>query len=204
MQHEFHVRVRRPEEGDQEGWLVSYADLITLLFIFFSLLLSISAVNRSKFEMITSKFNQASTTSLTELKKQLDASIQKQSLQSRVTTEMTEDGLQIRFDESVLFATAEAHITESGLKLLTQLGEIFKTLDPKYSLAVEGHTDSLPIHTKAYSSNWLLSADRAVNVLHLLKDLGMNEKKMMVRAYADNRPLDGDASKNRRVNLLIF
>jgi chemotaxis protein MotB len=193
-------------EADQEGWMVSYADLITLLFIFFAIMLSISSVSRAKFDLLTRQFNQASTASLLDIKKHLDQEIQRQQLQTQVTTEIGDEGLQIRFNEKVLFASGEAQLNAEGGKTLGAFSGILGGIQDSFRVAVEGHTDSLPIHTAAYPSNWALSADRSVNVLHFLAAHGVAEKKMMVRAYADTRPLNGAAAgaQDRRVTLLVY
>jgi len=194
-------------EEATEGWMVSYADLITLLFIFFSLMLSISVVSKARFELLTNQFNKSSMTSLVELKKRLDAEIQSQNLQSQVVTDITDEGLQVQFSEGVLFPSGEAAINETGNQVLKRFIHILSGIEQKFHLAVEGHTDNRPIHTDAFPSNWALSAARSVNVLHYFASQGIEEKKMMVRAYADTRPTKGDdaaAAQNRRVTILVY
>ncbi|MGZ3707935.1 MAG: OmpA/MotB family protein, partial [Bdellovibrionota bacterium] len=64
-----------------------------------------------------------------------------------------------------------------------------------------------PIHTEQFSSNWALSAGRAVNVLHFISANGIDERRMMVRAFADTRPVATVAenrAQNRRVTILVF
>lgn len=196
-------------EQDKEGWMVAYADLITLLFVFFSVMLSISSVSRGKSDLLARQFNQASTTSLSELKSNLDQEIQKQQLQNEVETEISDEGLQIRFNEKVLFASGDAVLNVEGSRVLVQFAKLLsEATDGRggFHLAVEGHTDNRPIHTAAYPSNWALSASRSVHVLHFLSTHGINEKNMVVRAYADTRPLGKDAAsaKDRRVTLLVY
>jgi len=203
-------------DPDQEGWLVSYADLITLLFVFFAILLSISSVNRAKLESLSHEMNQESVSSLSQLKQELEEEIKKQNLSSQVSAEMTNDGLQIQFNERILFGLGEANMSLEGSHVMMQFCHTLAGIKGKFNLAVEGHTDSRPIHTAAFPSNWSLSAARAVNVLHFLAENGVEEKRMMVRAYADTRPLGESArpsetapttdaeAKNRRVTLLVF
>lgn len=216
-------------DPDQEGWMVSYADLITLLFIFFSVMLSISSISKAKMELLSHQFNKNNTTSLTELKESIDTEIKKQNLQAGVSTAMTDEGLQVQFNERILFPLGEATLRPEGLGLLKQFAKILTGLNKDFHLAVEGHTDHRPIHTAAFPSNWELSSSRAVNVLHYLSENGVDEKKMVVRAYADTRPLadtekaspqnqgtsevisnpgnpnsEDSIARNRRVNLLVF
>lgn len=61
--------VRRPIEEDDdnpERWLVSYADFITLLFAFFVVMYSVSSVNQSKYQELTSSINIAFTNDKTK------------------------------------------------------------------------------------------------------------------------------------------
>lgn len=202
------------DDGEQEGWMVAYADLITLLFIFFALMLSISAVSRMKFDRLSSELNKSSTTSLSQLKQQLDAEVQAQGLGSQVVTQMTDEGLQVEFNESLLFGSGDAVVNPAGQSALRSLGLILSPkVSDQFALAVEGHTDSRPIQTREFPSNWALSSARAVNVLHFLSTLGIPERRMTVRAYADTRPIaaptDASASseawaRNRRVTLLVY
>ena len=212
---------RRTEETDQEGWMVSYADLITLLFVFFAVMLSISSVSKAKFELLTNQFNHASKTSLVDLKQKIDAEIKKENLVSQVSADIGDEGLLIQFNEGVLFGSAEAEIKGGGLDVLKQFSHILSGIDPGFHIAIEGHTDDRPIHTREFPSNWNLSAVRAVNVLQFMGQSGVAEKKMLVRAFADTRPKvdvnsatakktslepisDQARAQNRRVTLLVF
>jgi chemotaxis protein MotB len=200
-------KTRRREDPDQEGWMVSYADLITLLFIFFSVILSISNISKAKFESLTRQFNQNTHNSLTELQGALDSEMARSGLQGQVRTVFSDEGLQVQFNEAVLFETGDARINQSGLPVMARFAKILKGMGDGFHLAIEGHTDDRPIHTAEYPSNWSLSATRAVNVLHFLAEQGVEAKRMMVRAYADTRPVSTDANQrslNRRVTLLVY
>lgn len=204
--------IRSPmDEGDQEGWMVAYADLITLLFIFFSLIISVSVVSRSKFELLTKQFNENSTADLLSIKIELDNQIAEKGLQQDVSTGISDEGLSVQFSESTLFPTAESNLTSRGHEVLGSFVEILKGISHQYRMAIDGHTDSRPIHTAKYPSNWALSAERSVNVLHFFSGLGMDEKRMFIRAYADTQPaspanekLADVHARHRRVTLLIY
>ena len=76
-------------------------------------------------------------------------------------------------------------------------------------IAVEGHTDDIPINTEQFRSNWDLSAERALSVAHeLFKDEEINPGRFMVVGYADTRPLAPNddwknRARNRRVEIVI-
>ncbi len=76
-------------------------------------------------------------------------------------------------------------------------------------IAVEGHTDSRPIHTSAYPSNWELSTARATTVLRELVEVrGLPAARVSASGYGDTRPIADNATpqgraQNRRVELVV-
>ena len=53
-------------EGNQERWLVSYADFITLLFAFFVVMYSVSSVNEAKYKSLGASLGSAFSTKKTQ------------------------------------------------------------------------------------------------------------------------------------------
>ena len=210
----FTGQVRTREESDQEGWMVAYADMITLLFIFFTLLLSISTINTSKFDMIRSEYSQEKSASLSSIAKEFKAQVEAKKMEESVSIDLSSEGLRVSFSEQVLFPTGEATLNAEGIEDMTGVASVLKGMNSKYRIAIEGHTDSRPIKTKEFSSNWSLSSARAVNVLHNLSQLQVSDRAMSIRAFADTRPVetkdantvtsDERMKKSRRVSLLIY
>lgn len=205
--------IRNREETDQEGWMVAYADMITLLFIFFTLLLSISTINTTKFDMIRSEYNEEKSASLSSIAKEFKAQIEEKKLGDLVSVDMSSEGLKVSFSEQVLFPTGEAKLNTEGSNVMAGVASVLKGMNQKYRVAIEGHTDSVPIRTKEFSSNWALSSARAVNVLHYLSEHNVSDRSMSIRAFADTRPIpvaegtkatEDSLKKNRRVSLLIY
>ena len=84
---------RRKASGD-EAWLLSYADLITNLLIFFVMLLSAAEISRSKMQKITQNLSgQESPQSLSSIQKEIDEKIVERGMESLVSTKLTDDGL---------------------------------------------------------------------------------------------------------------
>jgi len=76
------------------------------------------------------------------------------------------------------------------------------------SIVVEGHTDNLPVEQSKWSSNWQLSAARAVAVVQTLQDYGVAADRMSGAAYGDTRPVQSNDTPegrafNRRVDIVI-
>ena len=76
-------------------------------------------------------------------------------------------------------------------------------------MIVEGHTDSSPIHSSTYPSNWELSGARASAVVrYLISRFKFSPSLFSAVGYADTRPLETSISPkdpaNRRVEILIL
>jgi chemotaxis protein MotB len=106
--------------------------------------------------------------------------------------------------------SAELNINETRETLL-RLADFFKSAEMKNRrFRIEGHTDNAPVaENSKYLSNWELSSERAINVLHYLADYGVDENQFSVAGYADTRPKfsnDTPESRayNRRVDIIIL
>lgn len=113
--------------------------------------------------------------------------------------------VEIRTD--ILFPSGVATLSPPAEKVLQQLAE---TLRPfPNAIRVEGHTDNRPISTRAFPSNWELSAARAASVVHLFTRAGMDPARLAVIGLGENRPAQSNATHdgrnaNRRVLLIIL
>lgn len=173
-----------------EGWLTSYADLITNLLIFFILIISASSIQTGKLEKIAQAFNQKQATeSLAAAQQQVEEELAKQNLQESVRVELKDEGLEISFDSGVTFNSASADILPKMEQPLLKVLEVLKPYADKYRFAIEGHTDERPIHSSRYKSNWELSSDRAMAIRERLEAVGVDSRRIRIEAYADTRPL---------------
>lgn len=110
--------------------------------------------------------------------------------------------------DSVLFTPGDADVQESGKEILAVIADAL--IEKPNSIIVEGHTDSRPISTPRFPSNWELSTERATSVLRFLsEDLGIPGSRLSAAGYADTRPLaEGDdtasLARNRRVEIVVI
>lgn len=176
-----------------EGWLTSYADLITNLLIFFLLIISASKMQNGKIERIVESLNSdraASPMTLAKAKEDIRQILKEQQLDRQVGLELTDNGLEIAFQSGVMFASGSAEILESMERPLNVVLNSIAKYREKYSFAVEGHTDEQPIRSNHFQSNWQLSAARALIVRDRLESSGAPKNRIRVEAYADTRPLN--------------
>jgi chemotaxis protein MotB len=247
------------EHENDERWLLTYADMITLLMALFMVLFSISSVNISKFVTLQHSLQDAfsgrilpggralkesggSTTAtqvaenaptirqsateaaadkrakeaaakaeeadFRELKARVDAYAREHGLESKVSTIITRDGLVIRLlTDKLLFDSGSAVVRPGGRPLLAKVGDLLRA-ENQHEIRVRGFTDTVPMHTAAFPSNWELSAARAASVVRAFMQSGVAAQRLEAagRAYLDPLTTNATASgraRNRRVEVLL-
>jgi len=207
--------VRNRRHTGSESWLISYADLITNLLIFFVLIISASQIQSGKMEKIIQSISEnRSVESLSQAEAEVAKALQEQNLKDNVSVTVTDQGMEISFDSGITFASGSAEILPAMEEPLAKVLQVLKPYGGKYSVAVEGHTDERPISTANYKSNWELSAARAMRMRERIESVGFDSRKIRVEAYADNKPLDAALgaqiaheaflAKHRRVVVRLF
>jgi chemotaxis protein MotB len=110
------------------------------------------------------------------------------------------DGFALSFDENLLFVSGSAEITKNGQDILKALGKILLSADA--FVRVEGHTDSTPVHSVQYPSNWELSMARATRIVRFLTEIeNVAPERFSAAGYADTKPMaSNDTPENREAN----
>lgn len=125
-----------------------------------------------------------------------------------VSATRTERGVLLVIQESIFFDTGEAIILEEGKPFLEELATLFSQLPN--DIKVEGHSDSRPINTYRYPSNWELSGARASSVVrYFIEEFNLDESRFSIAGYADTRQIapndtEENMSMNRRVEITIL
>jgi chemotaxis protein MotB len=253
------------EHDESERWLVSFADMMTLLFALFMVLFSISSVNTSKFTALQKALQDAfsgrvlsggksimQTGSDTQpkmaaaepplaslqplnamatrdspdqarakaaaaqleqkdfeaLKHRIQALAREQGVQRRVSVTIQRRGLVIQLlTDKVFFDSGQAVIKPQARPLLDRIAAILDG-EREHPIEVEGFTDSQPIHSARYASNWSLSGDRAAAVVDTFIHGGVLARRLTLVGYGDNQPIATNTtaagrSKNRRVDIVL-
>jgi len=113
--------------------------------------------------------------------------------------------LQLRND--VLFDSGSSLITTAGKDALGDVAGVLVTIDDR-RLQVAGHTDSVPIVTARFPSNWELSTSRAVNVVKFLMEEGVKPEVLSAAGYGEHDPVASNdtaegKAKNRRIEIVL-
>ncbi|WP_150912049.1 MotB family protein [Marinobacter halotolerans] len=250
------------------AWVVTFADLMSLLMCFFVLLLSFSEIDAQKFKQIAGELSKAfgvqrevpaleipqgtspifdkfspappeptvleqvkqtTTTEEPELEtlkspeaKAIAEAVQEQMdervdrilevlepaiAEGRISVTQDQTRIIIRIEEKGSFGSASANVTYDFEGLLLDMAPILA--DMPGDIAIEGHTDDLPINTSQFASNWNLSAARAAAVANVLLARGQLEAdRVSVTGKADTQPLVPNTSaanraRNRRVEIIL-
>ncbi|TAK32914.1 MAG: hypothetical protein EPO21_14305 [Chloroflexota bacterium] len=225
---------------NHERWLLTYADLITLLLVFFVVMYAMSNADLTKFarlagsvrdafnvgvlqssggaapEAMTGGGSSSGGSSIDLINSLLSglkadvASLVKQNKSSPdagyVGVYMDREGVTVTIAGGLLFDSGKSTIKREAMPLLLAVADRIRTLPNE--VKVEGHTDSIPIQTALYGSNWELSAARSVAVVRFLQENGIDPARLSAVGYGEYRPVADNAQRegranNRRVNITI-
>jgi chemotaxis protein MotB len=115
-------------------------------------------------------------------------------------------GVVIDINSVLLFESGKADLTPQALGLVDQVGGVLRELH--YSIQVNGFTDTQPIHNSLYSSNWDLSAARAIAVVKRLAADGIDPTLLVGAGYGEYHPVAANdtpegMAMNRRVSIVV-
>lgn len=125
----------------------------------------------------------------------------------QVKVTQTNRGISIEINASVLFAAGQAQLRTDSARALQQVARFLAKSDK--TLQIEGYSDTTPIATAQFPSNWELSAARASSVARLFIDNGVAEQRLSVIGYGPNRAVASNdtpegRARNRRVTVMIL
>lgn len=238
------------EHENHERWLITYADMITLLMVLFIVLFSISQVDLAKFQRFraglaefgngeslvalgddgllsdpelaqleqaeralaeqeaAAEAARAQAEALTAAEASIVEDLRAVGLAGLVRFRLEERGLVVTIvTDQVLFDPGSDQLTRDGRSIVSVIADVLASL-PNH-LSVEGHTDSVPIATDRFPSNWELSTARATSVLRELADgHGIGVERLSAAGYADQRPAGDNGTSagraaNRRVEIVV-
>jgi chemotaxis protein MotB len=208
-------RIEEEEHGGMERWLLTYADMITLLLALFVVLYALSSLNHVKYAQFakglntsfndgTSQPSSARTTttlkpsaraaaknqiSLAALEKQLRVALAKAGLLQDVALNLGSRGLVVGLVSSKTFyGNDSAALSSIGERIVDITGATVRS-HPNL-VNVDGYADNVPITGGPYSSNWQLSTARAVVVVERLQDTArVNPTQLYAVGFGQYHPV---------------
>lgn len=146
---------------------------------------------------------------LEEVRRQIQEALAAAGRSDAATLDITERGLEVVVvSDDVFFANSSDAMQPGGIAVVDAIGPVLAGIDDK--IAIEGHTNSLPLTGGPFRSNTGLSAMRASSVLDRFADAtGVDRGRMRAVGYGETRPLIPDADPravevNRRVDVVVL
>lgn len=220
------------EASNVHRWMVSYADFITLLFVLFLVLYAklpkpnetpapaVQALHAPLIANIRPRRAPAQAATATPapspepveekqrvLSQELARSLGELLAPGDITLVTRPDGVLLEIKDTALFASGTAQPAAQAAGVLAKIAAVLEKSGN--SVVVEGHTDSVPIQTAQYPSNWELSSARAASVVRALQEHGIRSTRLTASGLADTKPKSTNETaqgrrENRRVSLLIL
>jgi len=218
-----------PKELTAPFWMATFSDMVTLLLVFFILILSFSVIELEKFKGAMSSMKGAlgvlpefqsaikkPTKDPIDFRKDLNyryglnvrleeikefqEMVKSENLSDMIEVEMTDAGVKVRLGDRLLFDVAEADLKPEAFKVLNGIAGLLSSSFE--TLYIEGHTDNVPINTEEFPSNWELSTARALRVLKYFYQVKkVDPQKLAAVGHGEHRPMvDNDSPGNRAKN----
>ena len=145
---------------------------------------------------------------LKEAERGLVRSLRPQIEKGDITVDLNNDRLLINLASAYLFDSGKGELKPDGAEALKHVGAVLKKF-PQYKVAVDGHTDNVPIHgvlMARFPTNKELSEARAANAAKALADGGRGDAK--TTGYGDTNPVEPNTTAagramNRRVEIRV-
>ncbi|MDR3122070.1 MAG: flagellar motor protein MotB [Clostridiales bacterium] len=158
-------------------------------------------------EKIQNEIREARQQKLNNFKKDIKEEIDRLGIGGYVAIVEEEEQLVLRLNSQILFDSGSARLRPEGRNVMLGLGESFKDLD--HLIEVQGHTDTVPIHTSQFPSNWELSTQRATNVVRILQDeCGVAPAQLRSTGFGEYQPIGDNTTpegrqSNRRIDIVV-
>lgn len=222
------MKKREEKPENNERWLLTYSDLITLLMVFFVVLYSASNVNKEKYEKLANSMSYAFTggtgigngevqensegdSEEGELEPLIQTEEEKlQKIETQVNSMISELGLEDSVstsieDKGLVISFNDNIFFDSGNadikeEMKSKLSSLSNILNKIGNyVRIEGHTDNIPIENEDFSSNWQLSSIRASNVVEfLIEEGGIAPSRLSAVGYGEYRPISDNNTEDGR------
>ncbi|MDE2482100.1 MAG: OmpA family protein [bacterium] len=229
------LRAKKPEEKLETAgmmrWLLTYADMITLMLALFIILFAMSTISRVKVQAfaksVSGGFNNVwsinqppnggangsqsfdASSSIPAIEKELEKYVKQNHLQQQVQVHDETRGLVITLlSDKSYFDSGSAEMRPQTLQILDTIAPLLKR--NRNQIRVEGNTDNVPISTAEFPSNWELSTARAVGVVrYLVEHEGIAPTRVSAAGYGEFKPrtqnrTESERQQNRRVDIVLL
>lgn len=222
MKHKKTIHNSNIKTPNKDRYLITYADLLTLLFALFIILYSMSKPDIEKIQNIFRAMNNvfspnqiidgnnlspnvtsaehsptilfpSQPKSIPEIQNEVENAISQLIQNNEVVFQKIPEGMKLLIPNKFLFQSARATILSESDEILDTIAAIIKNIDMQ--IQVDGHADAMPIKSFTYASNWELSGARAVSVVQELIRRGVPASNLVARAFGEQRPISDNITE---------
>jgi len=218
---------------DPEAWMTTFADLVSLMLTFFILLVSMSTLDKTGLQDISTYFSKAvsvmnagerteiniippSVLQKMETPRELMLAMRQNShavlknsvLDHKVKGIIIKNRLYLRIPNVALFDQGSATLKPENIKILRRLARMLAVSPGKIS--INGYSDdSAMLGRGKYPDPWSLTLARSASVLHIMVEEGVNPARLSLAGYGPSKPISPDStpfgrSHNRRVEIEVY
>ncbi len=126
-----------------------------------------------------------------------------------ISTEVFENYIRITITDNILFDRGRANLRPEVIPVLDAISaELVNYIEN--DIKIEGHSDTDPINSPQFKSNWWLSAARAITVAeYFVNEKGLDPARVSAEGMGEFRPIapndtEENKAKNRRVEIKVF
>ncbi|MGB8772073.1 MAG: OmpA family protein [Candidatus Korobacteraceae bacterium] len=144
----------------------------------------------------------------TAIRAELEKALSTEIKRNEVALRTEPDGLVVSLREMGFFDSGSAAMKPEAEAAFARVAQILQ--EHACAVRIEGHTDTVPIHTSQFASNWELSTARATELVKaLIEKYGVAPERLSAAGYAEFHPVASNASPksrqlNRRVDIVIL
>ncbi len=210
---------------NHERWLITYADLITLLLVFFVVMYSISKADEGKFAKLNASLQRAFNVVVFEGydptalsgrpggasgNSVIDDFIAIRNDLGQLTAalgglpgtgidvRLNREGIVITISGALLFPSGRADLRPESLAVLDRIAHHLRRLPNE--VRISGHTDNIPPNSSLYPTNWELSTARAIAVARYLSvRWGIAPARLAAVGYGEFRPVADNSTREGRM-----
>jgi chemotaxis protein MotB len=126
-----------------------------------------------------------------------------------INIKVDKSAIYIDISDKMLFNSGKYTVTDKAKSVLGKVAQVLNAY-PDIEFMVEGHTDSVTMHSDCIDDNWDLSVKRATSVVRLLQTkYGIQPSRMTAAGRSQYVPIDSNdtadgRSHNRRTRIVIL
>ena len=219
------ARGKKQAHASGERWLLTYADLITLLVAFFIIMYGMSATDAVKFQSLAGSMQKAFNVDILQgqdsqglnnqggpnivpmseqekqdfqfITKEINAFSESQSIGDELQVSANKEGVVISLSGNLLFNSGRTQLRLESRDTLNKVVDILTSIHNE--VRIEGHTDNVPTNSTRYPTNWELSSERALTVVRYMIDFGgLEPKRFSAVGYGEFRPIANNGTPEGR------